>query len=294
MDSPQRRDSRAPDGAKCAEHPERQAHFTCPRCGSYACITCWHPSIERCQQCLKRDPTEAAPPIPWEREERSFGSRFAGTLATALRPVRTAPAFAREDTAVAVRFMLISALPFALLAGIIPHTRTLEFGGNFAIRMLGAPNDTDIVLDVLRAMGVQLVLSGVELLSLMLPFVSLVRAYAPRRSHAAVRMMLYRAWLLPAAALLFYVAIWALPPPPEVPSGDAPPAYFVLLMLMRTLVPVLLFVAMGSTARLACGLGPLISMLVVIVPVVLLLIVNPLAVMGMEQLLPKLPETPPS
>jgi hypothetical protein len=55
---------------------------------------------------------------------------------------------------------------------------------------------------------------------------------------------------------------------------------------LRTMIPVLLFVAMGSTARLACGLGPWMSMVVVIVPVVLLLVVNPLAEVAIQNLLP--------
>jgi hypothetical protein len=292
-ETPQR-DLRAPEGAHCAEHPDRQAHFTCARCGSYACITCWHPSIERCQQCLKRDPTEAAPPIPWEQPAAAVPVRFFATLATALRPVRSAPAFAREDVGVALRFALLSALPCALLAGIIPHTRTLLFAGNFQVKVLGHADQGAIALDVARAMGVQLVLSSVELLCLMLPFVSLVRAYAPARSHAAARMMLYRFWLLPGAVLLFYLAVWGLPPGPPTDAGEvtAPPGAQALLLLLGTFVPVLLFVAMGSTARLACGLGPLLSIVVVIVPVLLLLLVKPLAAVGIESLLPPIGKPP--
>jgi hypothetical protein len=286
MNSGDRRDSSAPAGAHCAEHPQRAAHFTCPRCGSYACLACWHPSIERCQQCLKRDPTEAAPPIPWERSDAPWPRRFVATLGTALRPIRTAPAFARDDVGAALRFMLLSAIPLALLAGIIPHTRTLLFEGEFRVRVLGNPDDAQIALDVLRAMGVQLAMSALEIGCLMLPFVSLVRAYAPERRHAALRVMLYRAWLLPAALAAFYLAIWALPAPPTGAAPQAPPVGWVIVLGLRTMVPVLLFVAMGSTARLSCGLGPWMSMVVVIVPVVLLLLVNPLAEVGVLRLLP--------
>ena len=292
----ERRDSRAPEGAHCAEHPERSAHFTCVRCGSYACVHCWHPSVERCQQCLKRDPTEAAPPIPWERRSLSVAARYLGTLATAFRPIRSAPAFAHDDTRAALLFMLLSALPFALLSGVIPHTRTLLFAGDFAIRVLGKPlpGAFEIGIDVVRAMGVQLALTAVDLGCLLLPFVSLVRAYAPARRHAALRVLFYRIWLLPASMLVFYVAIWALPSPEGVAGapGDPPPASFMLLISLRTLVPVLLFLAMGSTARLACGLGPWMSMVVVIVPVALLLTASPIAAVGLERLLPAMEGQP--
>jgi hypothetical protein len=288
----EKRDSSAPKGAHCAEHPQRPAHFTCPRCGSYACLTCWHPSIERCQQCLKRDPTEAAPAIPWERTEGSHLVRYLATLATALRPIRSAPAFARDDLSAALRFMLLSAVPLALLAGVIPHTRTLLFEGQFHVRVLGRPDELGIALDVVRAMAVQLALSAVEIGCLTLPFVSLVRAYAPERRHAALRVMLYRMWLLPAALTAFYLAIWIMPAPPGASPEQAPPAGWVIVLGLRTIVPVLLFVAMGSTARLACGLGPWLSMLVVIVPVVLLLLVNPLAELGMQRVLPAMPPPP--
>ncbi len=182
--------------------------------------------------------------------------------------------------------MLLSAIPLALLAGIIPHTRTLLFEGEFRVRVLGNPDDAQIALDVVRAMGVQLAMSALEIGCLMLPFVSLVRAYAPERRHAALRVMLYRAWLLPAALAAFYLAIWALPAPPTGAAPQAPPVGWVIVLGLRTMVPVLLFVAMGSTARLSCGLGPWMSMVVVIVPVVLLLLVNPLAEVGVLRLLP--------
>ena len=68
--------SRAPEGAQCEQHPERAAPFTCPRCGSYACVACWHPAVERCTRCLLRDPTDAAPPIAWEAQGLLAGSRF--------------------------------------------------------------------------------------------------------------------------------------------------------------------------------------------------------------------------
>jgi hypothetical protein len=285
-DSP---DHRAPDGAHCAEHPDRAAHFTCPRCGSYACLPCWHPSVSRCQQCLNRDPTEAAPPLPWEREGVSLPVRFFATLATALRPVRSAPAFAHDNVPAALRFLLLSVLPLALLAGVIPHTRTLLFEGDFRVKLVGHPSSVGIALDVARAGLVEVGLTAVQLGCLLLPFLSLVRAYAhPQRKHAALRVLCYRMWLLPAALLFFYLAVWALPTPDPALLQQTPPMGWLLVLSVRLLGTVLLILAMSATARLACGLGPWMSMVVVMVPVMLLLLVEPLATLGAERLLPVL------
>ena len=103
--------SDAPEGAACVEHPEREARATCPRCGAFVCEACWQPAIERCVRCLRRDPTEGAPPIPWEEPGRPLLSRYFATLASAFSPVRSALGFAHPDVAAAQRFALVSALP---------------------------------------------------------------------------------------------------------------------------------------------------------------------------------------
>jgi len=290
------RNSHAPQGASCATHRDRDAVVTCPRCFAHVCFVCWHPAVQRCGKCLELDPTEAAPPIPWDQQDVPLVKRYFGTLATAFAPVRTAPAFARDDVRAALRFMLLTSLPFALLSGIIPHTRTLLFVGNFGVQLVGKPSETAIAFDILGAMGIQLLWSALELGCLLLPFVSLVRAYArPERHAAALRIMYYRSWLLPAATLAFYMAVWALPAAePTAHPEQAPPLAFVVFALMRILVPVLLFVAMGSTARLACGLGPFMSMVVVMVPVTLWLLVEPLAGMGVDRLRPPMTAPPPA
>jgi hypothetical protein len=262
------RDLRAPEGATCAEHPGRPALFTCPRCGSYACVVCFHTAIDRCQRCLARDPTEAAPPLPWEHEGEPLFRRYLRTLGSAFAPVRTAPAFAHAGVAAARRFMLLSVVPLALLAGVIPHTRTLLFEGGFKVRVIGTPmpGQLDIVLDIARAMGLQVLLTAVECLCVAMPFVSLCRAYAPQRMQAAVRSMYYRLWLLPAFSLLFYLVPLALP----AQTGSSPPLWAAMVALVLVagsgILRVLLFVAMNSTARIACGLGPWLSIVVVVVP----------------------------
>lgn len=262
------RDPRAPEGANCAEHPGRPALFTCPRCGSYACVVCFHTAVDRCQRCLARDPTEAAPPLPWERREEPLFRRFARTLGSAFAPVRTAPAFAHAGVRAPLRFMLLSVVPLALLAGVIPHTRTLLFEGGFKVRVIGTPmpGQLEIALDVARAMGLQLLLTAVECLCVALPFVSLCRAYAPQRTHAAVRSMYYRLWLLPAFSLLFFLVPLALPAPIEGVQPFWASMFALTAFAFSALLRVLLFVTMNSTARLACGLGPWLSIVVVLVP----------------------------
>jgi hypothetical protein len=288
-DNEPRHEHAAPEGAVCAEHPDREALFTCPRCGHYACLTCWHPVISRCAACMRRDPTEAAPPLPWETAEGNAVTRFVATLGTAFKPTRSAPAFAKQELAPALRFFALSTLPFVLLMGIIPHTRTLEFG-NAAIALVGAPTQAQIALDVARAIGVQLVLSGLEFASLFFPFTSLVRAYAvPERRAAAARVVLYRFWLGPSAALLVFLAIWLSPMSGSLAETDAIPLPIVVASFVQLAFHVLRFSAMWSAARLACGLSVGLALVVVLVPFLLHMMVMPLAAQGLESVLPPSP-----
>lgn len=257
----------APEGAVCAEHQGRPAAFTCPRCGNYACIFCWHAQSSRCDACLKRDPAGAAPPIAWESPASSIFARYFSTLASAFRPVLSAPAFARPEIAPAVRFFLLSAVPMALLAGIIPYTKTMMFGSGLSITLQGQPSEAEIATDIVRAMLVKLGLFAIEFAAITVPFVSLVRAYADEAKRpAAMRAMLYRSWLLPGANLLFFAAVWLLP------GGSSPdtatpllPVLFMVQLTMNALV----FLAMRSTARLAASIAPLLSFTVTAVPLVI-------------------------
>jgi hypothetical protein len=265
-------DHSAPEGAVCAEHKDRPAAFTCPRCGNYACIFCWHALSARCDACLKRDPAAAAPPLAWEARVGSGIGRYFGTLGSAFRPVRSAPAFARHEIGPALRFFLVSALPMAALAGVIPYTKTLMFGSSLAVTVQGHPSSAEIATDVVRAMLIQLGLFALDFAALALPFTSLVRAYADvTKRPAALRALLYRIWLLPGATLLFFAALWLLP------AGPTPEAATPLLPLVITVqltFNALLLLSMQATARFACGIGPLLSYTVTAVPLVVWIIVQ--------------------
>ena len=284
----------APEGATCAEHRDRIALFKCPRCGRNACLACFHAPVARCTTCMRRDPTEASPPLPFEASDGTALGRFFRTFGTAFYPWRSAPAFARPGIKPALVFFLLSSLPLILLSGIIPLTRTLWFA-DFKVYVEGNPSTQTIALDVARAIAVQLGLSAVELLSLLLPFASLVAAYAPLRKEAATRLVLYRFWLGPFAALLGQLAAWSLPIPadgmPFTPEQGVPPIILASAVAQAAL-RVFQLLGLIATSRLACGLSVPMSMLVVGVPLVLQLLVVPLSGYAADKLLPPPQETP--
>jgi hypothetical protein len=262
----------APPGAACAEHPDRPATFTCPRCGNYACLFCWHPIAERCDTCLKRDPAAAAPALAWETQQGSGLQRFFRTLSSAFQPVHTAPAFARPGLRRPLAFFLMTALPTAALAGVIPNTKTLMFGSALSVIVQGHPAAGAIAFDVVRAMLLQVLFFAVDFLAIALPYTSLVRAYAqPARATAALRVLLYRSWLAPFALLFFYLGAWVLP------GGDKPQEPTPLLPLLvigQFTLHMLLLSSMRASARLACGIGALLSFVVVAVPLTVFVFVQ--------------------
>jgi hypothetical protein len=266
-DREERPDRSAPDGAYCSEHPDRAALATCPRCGSFACIVCWHGAVDRCHRCLLRNPTEAAPPIAWEDPERGPIRRFFGTIGSAFAPTRSAPAMARPDLGPALSFALLTAVPLALLEGIVPYTHTLGFGMG-QVNVIGDPPPAPdvIVVDILRAMGLSLAGNVLRLIALGLPYLSLTRSYgASTPTAAGARVLLYRAWLLSLGPVLFSIFAWLSPDPRELPAA------VLLVAQALPLVPwILFFLAMLSTARLACGVGPIVAILVVIIPFALM------------------------
>jgi hypothetical protein len=234
---------------------------------------CWQPAVDRCDSCLRRDPSEAAPPLPWEQPERSFVARLFGTIATSWSPVRSAPAFGRNEIAPALVFFALTFLPLSLICGIIPFTKTMLFSAPFKVVLQGTPtpDQNAILLDVLRASGIGFVQTAAQWLVFSAPYVSLVRSYGdPRRRNVPLRTMLYRAFLMPAQQVIFMLLAWAM-----VNEGStAPQAAFLMLLSLIPLV--LLLSTMWAAARLGSGLGPFVSFLVVIVPVTLWQFVGPL------------------
>ncbi len=200
----------------------------------------------------------------------------------AFRPVLTAPAFAQSELGPARSFFLCSAVPLAALAGVIPLTKTLLFGSLGSVTVQHHASGGAIALDVVLAMLAQIAWFALDLLALALPFNSLVRAYAaePRRA-AAMRVLFYRFWLSPAAQLLFFALLWMLPP---AATPDAAPPFAEGVYFLRFFLNALLFVAMRATARLACGIGPLLSYAVVVVPFLLWNMIQPFIALGIQRL----------
>lgn len=206
--------------------------------------------------------------------------RLLGTLSSAFQPTRTAPAFAQDAIRPAALFALVVALPLALLDGVIPFTHRLTFVA-MRVDLRGGPSPIEIALDVGQAMLLSLILNSVALVTLALPYVSLTRAYsAAPRSRAAYRVILYRYWLLPLGAIILALFAWFAP--------DASGQVIVAVAQIASLVPVLLFyLSLYATARLACGVGPLASLVAVSIPFTVVQITHWLALQLLDPWLPR-------
>lgn len=276
---------RAPEGSLCHRHQDRQAYVTCPLCHKHCCAFCYHSRFGRCESCLQLDPASAVAPVPFE-EDRGFVSRVGMTLLNAFQPSMTAPAFARSEHRAALRFLLLTALPLSLLAGVIPHTRSLLFADG-VIHVLGRPTGGAMALDLGRAMAVQLALDAVHLMALWLPFVSLLRAYAgEEKAEYGRRALLYRAWLLPASTLLTGLILW---PQSEPTAGQSPAQGVLFLLAFPQLLPIFLLLAMGYTARYACALSTMWSILIVIIAATVSAFASDAAMTLANIMLPQLP-----
>jgi hypothetical protein len=265
-----------PEGSTCAEHADRPALVVCPRCGSFSCLSCWHGALRRCHACVAR---QAPPPVPWEDPSRGLISRFFGTLGDAGSPVVTAPSFRKDGTARALAFFVISFVPLASLAGVVPYTAKVLFGPGLGIDIVGAPTDAELAADVARAVGLGLVVGLGQWLALTIPFVSLSNAFAEKgHPDAPMRAMLYRGWLLS----FFLLAQYALPV--VLPAGAG-----MLLATMLSLVPfVLLLSTMRATTRMGSGVGALTALLTISVPFALMIGSSFFLERGVRALVPEL------
>jgi len=267
-DSPRR----APEGARCLRHPDRPARYACPGCGSLVCASCWQETQSLCDVCAQQGApgTEGAPPVtgppPFEDERLPLARRMLATMKAAFFPRQSAPSFALSRFERALPFFLMTVLPTSALAGLIPFTKTLLFNPGLQVEQVGNPGDMEVVVDVARAMLVQLALDGAVLIALALPYVTLSRSYGrPGADSHASCMLLYRAWLLPAASLAAYAAYWV-----------APTLNLAHALSLVAYVPALLLLAyaMWFTARQAGGIEWHLSLAVCGVPWVLAIVVS--------------------
>lgn len=200
---------------------------------------------------------------PWEDPDRGWLSRLFGTLGLAFRPLSSLTRISEGPVRPALIFALLTAPPLALAGGIIPFTRTLNFGPGMAVTPTGQ-SSLSLPLDVLQAAGVGLLITTAQVLAFALPFASLVRAFAADAEQglanayqAAWRISLYRAWSLPAALLVGGLLAWVLP----VEQG---PVVGVTLMFTARLLLVLQY----SAATRLVGAGPFAGLATTLIPLV--------------------------
>ncbi len=271
-----------PEGAPCAVHPDKGAILVCPRCRKPVCIGCWHNTIRRCHACLRADPSAAAPQVPWEDATRGPVARWLGTMATAFSPTASAPTLTHGAREPSLTFWLATFVPLSLLSWIVPLTHTVLFGPSFRVGPLGtpAPDATTIALDVARAAVLGALLGLAELAALAAPYLSLSRAFADRgHPHAPVRVLGYRAFLIPLSAVLRSVLAWGLPP-------DLAPGTLELLQFLTVVPLVLLFISLQSGARMGSGVGPLAALPTALVPFLLMVIVQAFLLTGLASWFP--------
>lgn len=174
----------------------------------------------------------------WEDGALPWYQRLYRTLSATFAPLESLHAVANGEVAPALRFALLSALPFMFLWAVVPFTHTLRFGPSFDVVVL--PHGAmPIELDIVRALAIGLVFSGLSQLSWALPFASLVAAFSdgsrpedPRR--AGWRTALYRMWVIPFGMTVFFVVVWGLPAGPS--DFVAELAVLGLQMLPRMLI----------------------------------------------------------
>lgn len=247
------------------------------------------------------EPAPIAPapalPIAWEDRARSLFGRVLGTLGSAFEPVRSVPALCSPVVAPAWTFALLSAVPLMLASGFIPYTRTLLFGPAFAVKPMPGAAAIPLWLDATTALGLGGLASLITLLAWALPFHSLLRAFADPRvpaelSHAvALRLVLYRAWLLPFGMFAFEIARWSLPAvdgPGSAAAGQAVTIYLFAEFAFRLLPVVLMLMAAQATA-MSLGVSLLGALAVALVPTVMLVVVGLTVEHYMSMLVPAMP-----
>lgn len=224
-------------------------------------------------------------PMQWEDGSLPWHQRLFRTLGATFAPLDSLHAVANGEVAPALRFTLLSALPFMFLWAVVPFTHRLRFGPSFDVAVL--PGALPIELDVVRALAIGLVFSALTQLSWALPFASLVSAFSdgsrpedPKR--AAWRTTLYRMWVLPFGMTMFSLVVWGL--------SDKPSEFAVELTVLgfQMLPRMLILVHCHVMARYfgASGFGALV---VSVLPLVVQWAVGLSLEVVAERLLPAMP-----
>ena len=236
---------------------------------------------------LPQTPAQAPGPIAWETPDSSFVRRLVGTLASTFLPLTTIRAVSTGNIAPALRFTMLCTLPWMPLWAIPPFTHSLIFKDSFtvaAIRNAGI----SVEWDVLRAMGIGVVLSGIGIVSWALPFASLLRAYGKppepgvSSSQAAWRLVLYRAWVVPCGLSLLAVLAWSMPVEPNQLLIE------MSLLGLHLLPRMLILIHCFAMARYF-GVEGFASIVVSVVPLIVEVSVGMVVGHGAEKLLPVLP-----
>lgn len=249
-------------------------------CDRDVCFSCFFADLGRCQRCVEQHPEEIADPLPFEARGMIRG--FFPTIATALSPRLSAPAFAIGDSlARPAIFFLLTFVPFALLRGVIPFTHRLHFGPLGRLTVVPGSSTRAIVVDVIRASGLSLLEVSAQLIALSVCYVSLASAFGREGSRTiALRTVMYRAFLLPLGGvygILAAVAIWLGP----TPSGaiDAATAIGALPLLP-------FYLSLHRSVRSVARVDLVPGLFVVMVPWVLATIVGDFTLRAMMPFLP--------
>ena len=260
----------------CAEHSDRTALVTCPRCGTYACLACWHGAVRRCHACVVRHP---GAPVPFEDPTKNLAVGFVATLAQAASPIVSAMTFRFSGIRRAALFFLLSFVPLALLSGVIPYTARVLFNSGFQIVVAPGTSDAMLATDVGRAVLLGLAIRLTEWAAIALPFISLTRAYEDRgHPDAPLRALLYRGWLLPAYWLAYSLAMLS--------STSATVLWMSMLVAMVPLI--LLLSALRAASRMGSGVGPITALLTVGIPFAMMLFANYFGEVAVHRVVPEL------
>lgn len=228
--------------------------------------------------------------VPWEDARRGPLRRYLATFTIALRPLRHVRQVTAGSVSSALWFALASAVPLAMLRGIIPWTEHLLFQPGFRI-VVDASLPTQLILeDLLRASGLSLAVCVGLWLALALPYAQLLVGFSERESarRAAWRVMLFGAWLVPIGleGVLRFGVYWAWPF-----EGRLPHPLLIMILDLAPLVVLLTWMRVG--ARQAAGLSVAQTLGALFVPLAMLFLAQVWMAQAIAGWLPTAPEQAP-